>query len=536
MLVCFMLLTASPVIAQVDPRVLPFDRQQNDNELDAIKRETEDTQGALLVNPSEIIAKAPYLRALIQMDGALSPYQLDAQVERSINLRQALEIALANNLDIKIAHTDERTSKWGYYGALGAFLPSMSSSFAYRLIDGSYASPFGLLGNSNSANLVMPVNGTLPLFDGGALIFNSLQNRHKYKASQFALKGVTNDIMYQAAQLYYNLLESDILLQVRIKSLQSARAALAKAQERYANGTNTKLDVLQAKTHLSRLRQALIAQQVARRDAAVKLATALNIDPSSDLTPQDRIIARNDLVDEKVAIGDLLQIAVDNRPELKKYEELRLAAKNAFRLAMAKFSPQVVGTIGSYTTGARVASLGSGTEIGGPALEDVGTSIASTSSDDSTGGKKFKLGQLFQVGLSVQWTLGGLGTQQLAEANAAKWQSRKMQLEFNRELSKIWQDVRMAYLDVLNAKNLIAETTDVVVSAEEQVEVANTRLEEGVGTDLEVINAQKDYTSALIDKASAIAKYNVAQAALLRAVGKTSIANMTTKTPLGKAM
>ncbi len=539
-LVSFMLLSAdSASLAQTagsDPRVLPFDPQQNANEMDQIKTETLETQGALMVNANEIIAKAPYLKALIQVDSALSPYQLDAKLEKPINLRQALEIALANNLDIKISNSNEQNAKWGYYGTLGAFLPSFSYSFSYRYLNGTYASPFGILGSTDSTNLVMPVGLSLPLFDGGALIFNSLQNKHKYKASQYALKGITNDILFQATRLYYNLLESDILLQVRLKSVQTARSVLARAQDRYLNGANTKLDVLQAKTNLSRLRQALIAQQVARREAAVRLATALNIDPSSDLTPMDRIIGKTDLIDEKVQITDLVQIAIDNRPELKQYEELRLAAKNAFRLAVTKFSPQVAASVGSYTTGARVTRVSQqGTEIGGPALEDVGTSVSSTGSSRGSG-KKFGLGEIFQVGLTATWTLGGLGTQELAAANSAKWQARKVQLEFNKELANIWQDVRTSYLNVLNAKNMIIETTDMVASTQEQVDVATTRLLEGVGTDVELINAEKDYTSALIDKASAIAKYNVAQAGLLRALGKNTIANIMTKSPLGKAM
>ena len=117
----------------------------------------------------------------------------------------------------------------------------------------------------------------------------------------------------------------------------------------------------------------------------------------------------------------------------------------------------------------------------------------------------------------------------------AKWEARKAQLEFARELTKVYKEVRDAYLDVIDAENLIAETTDAVNSSREQLEVANIRLEEGVGTDLDVIDAQRDYTQALIDKASAIIKFDVGEANLLRAMGRITSDNLTAVRPLGKS-
>jgi outer membrane protein TolC len=64
--------------------------------------------------------------------------------------------------------------------------------------------------------------------------------------------------------------------------------------------------------------------------------------------------------------------------------------------------------------------------------------------------------------------------------------------------------------------------------------VAIVRLDEGVGTDLDVVNAQRDYTNALIAKANAIVQFNIAQVKLLRAVGLISVENILTSKPIFK--
>ena len=89
-------------------------------------------------------------------------------------------------------------------------------------------------------------------------------------------------------------------------------------------------------------------------------------------------------------------------------------------------------------------------------------------------------------------------------------------------------------LHFLDYENQIAATTAEVNSARKQLEVAVIRFDEAVGTDLDVVNAQRDYTTALINKASAIIQFNQAQARLLRAIGRLSVDNLTTKKPLLK--
>jgi outer membrane protein TolC len=53
------------------------------------------------------------------------------------------------------------------------------------------------------------------------------------------------------------------------------------------------------------------------------------------------------------------------------------------------------------------------------------------------------------------------------------------------------------------------------------------RLDNGLGTNIDVLTAQRDLTQARIDKAQALINFNKAQTQLLRDVGLISVDNVT---------
>jgi OMF family outer membrane factor len=503
------------------------------NQMDSIVKTAEETEGALFVKEDQVTVKAPLLKALIELHRGLSPYELDANSSRGISLRETLLQALSDNLDIKISRTDLETNRWQFIGSLGNFLPTVNNSFSYQGLAGAFASPFGARAPVNTAYMTIPSELKWTFFSGGANWFGARQAKHQYKAARFGLQGTTNDILLNAAHLYYDLVLQDILLQIRIKAVETSEALLTKNQIQFQNGANTELSVLQARTQLARDKQDLISQQVARRKAAVALATALNLNCGEDLVASERTVSKVRLVNDNQKITDLVQIAIDNRPELKRWEQLRLAARDAIHVAFAPLLPQVIGHAGLATTGAKVvrnttstAGQSSSATTGALGVGGFGTTSV-TPLGLASGPKKFSLAEIYLIGLSVEWSIGGLGVTDMAKVKAAKWQARKAQTEFARELTFVCKEVRDAYLDSIDAENLIAATTDAVDSSRQQLKVAVIRVEEGVGIDLDVVNAQRSYTDALIDKANAIVKFNQSQISLLRAIGRISVDTIT---------
>src|SRR5262249_443270 len=152
----------------------------------------------------------------------------------------------------------------------------------------------------------------------------------------------------------------------------------------------------------------------------------------------------------------------------KRYEQLRLAAKDAIKVAMAPLAPQVscIGNI--LGTGAKAVPVNINNLQQTP-LSTSGNGIGAVSGSSGlplvpgqASRRRWQVQPLYFIGIDIQWTLGGLAVQQAAQVQTARWQARKVQLEFLSELEKIQQQVRDAYLDSLSAETLINETTDAV--------------------------------------------------------------------------
>jgi outer membrane factor, OMF family len=506
------------------------------NKLEALAERALESEGAIFLDQNQIAVKAPLLTALIELHKEQSPYGIDAAGERPITLRDVLVTELANNLNIKISEAGVQSGLWLFRSSLGNFLPTLSNGFNYQTIAGKYASPFGMLSNVRSPYLTAPTNLNWTFFSGGANYYGASQAMHNYKSAKYELARNTNDMLMEGAHLYYQLVLQDVLLQIRIKALETSQALLEKNRIQYQFGANTQLDLYQAETQLARDQQSLINQQIARRKAAVALATNLNLNASLDLLVTDRVVSPVRLVDDKSKMADLVQIAIDNRPELKKWEQQRLAAKDAIKVAFAPLLPQVVGTANLATTGSKVSSSAASTGTSSAGTGSFATGGFSTSSVVTTGaaGNKteFNLAEIFMIGIGIQWNLGGLGLTDAAKVQSARWQARQAQLEFARELTYVCRSVRDEYLDSLDAENLISATSAEVKSSRQQLKVAIIRFDEGVGTALDIVNAQRDYTQALINKANAIIQFNEAQVKLLRALGQISLDNLLANKPI----
>lgn len=525
----------TPRNVNLRPGVSKIDMKTRD-ELDSIARQATGSSGAIFQDADNVIVKPPMLTALIQLEKHRSPYDLDADSSTRVTLRDVLKTGLESSLDIKIANEIALQRKWASVGAFSGFLPDLTNEMNYQAIGGTYVTPAGFAVPIHNGFLTAQSGFNWTLFKGGGILHTYRQTKHDYKASQATAKGTTNDVLSTVLQNYYNLVLNEVLLQIRVKGVETTNALVVVNKDLFSDGVNTQLDVLQSQYQLSMARQQLIQQQVARREAAVKLATSINLNPEVDLAPSDRLVAKVQLVDPRLSPADLMKLAIDNRPELKRYNELRLAAKEQLKVAKSTLFPTIAAQGLVLGSGTRATSFS--TQNSGTGLSTAGAGVGPVSvatlplNSAGTGPKSFTMRSLFIIGVDAQWNLGGLGLKEISQIESAKADARRVSFEFNRALAQVYQDVRDAYLSSLAAENMIVETTDTVNYGAEQLRVSEIRLKDGIGTSLDVINAERDYINALVSKAQAIIQYNVSQAKLLHAIGRISLDTLTSNVPL----
>jgi OMF family outer membrane factor len=120
-----------------------------------------------------------------------------------------------------------------------------------------------------------------------------------------------------------------------------------------------------------------------------------------------------------------------------------------------------------------------------------------------------------------------MGGPDVANIQAARAVARQASLKVNKTIMDVIQQVRTSYLQSLTAERQIEVATKEVISAAEELRLSRVRLANGVGTNIDVINAQRDFTQALVRKAEAIILFNTQQAQLLRDVGVISFDSLT---------
>lgn len=461
---------------------------------------------------SVIIPQIPFNQIIPIGQNKLPPIKLEASYTEPISLKQALMLALGNNLPIQISKADFDTNRYKYLGSFGGFLPTMSMSYITQ------KSSSGPITTSQSPFFIMMI---YPVFQGGGVLFGMLQSRHTQLASKYAYSAQSKDVLLDVTQKYYDLVLNRALLTIRTKAVEVSKFQLRVNEDLKAAGHGTDFEIMQSKTQLAEDKQALIRQQVAFRKAALKLSVALNSSLLVNLAPIDDRITKTELVDHHLSPQQLTALAIINRPELQQYEHLRLAARRAIQVAASPLYPRA----GFFT--ANIMNQGAGGDGGSSVVIPVGGSVSAGGISENGGGAN----STFSRGFILNWLLYGAGVSNLGDIAAARAQARKAMLNANQELQTVIEDVRESFLDAETSESEIEVTSEAVAASGEALRLADLRLRYQLGTNLELIEAQRDYINALSRRVEAFIGYRQSQAKLLHAIGLISVDTLCAEKP-----
>jgi outer membrane protein TolC len=279
-------------------------------------------------------------------------------------------------------------------------------------------------------------------------------------------------------EAYTNTLFSQRLIRVQEQAQERAELNLRSAKGFFEVGTRPKSDVARAEVDVANAKLDLIRAKNALRSALVALNTAMAITVDSLTQIVDNLVYQPVTLDRQQLRGDSLR----QRPEYRSAKLTAAAAEARERKAFRDFLPDVSGQ-GSY------------------------------------GATQKELNEAWSVGLSLNWSFFDGG------GRIARYQEAKALLEGAKanvkstELS-ILQNVEQAEIAVEETAERIQAAQALVASAQENFRLAQGRFDAGVGTILELTDAQLALTQAQNTESQALADYRIALARLDRAVGR----------------
>ncbi len=279
---------------------------------------------------------------------------------RDARLQTLVEIALANNRDLRVAmlnveqvRAQYRIQRAALFPQVGAFADA-SRSHTPAKISASGAA-------STSQNYEVGVSASWEIDFFGRLKSLSDAALQQYFASAYARQAAEILLVSQVADQYLTLLAFDEQLQVTQQTAKAAQASYDIVKLQFDTGTGTELALQQAKTVVE-LAQANYAAQVRGRAQADNALVLLIGEPlPADLPPPVRLGAQPILADIPEGLpSDLLT----RRPDILQAEALLKSENANIGAARAAFFPSISLTGSLGTASESLAGLfGAGTSI-----------------------------------------------------------------------------------------------------------------------------------------------------------------------------
>jgi len=331
-----------------------------------------------------------------------------------------------------------------------------------------------------SSSITTAIQGTQLLYDFGKTGALVDQARANARVAEVEVERVRELVVQNVRQAYFNLLQARRLVGVADAGLARSELNLKSAQGFFDVGTKPKSDVTKAEVEVANARVSVIVARNNVRLAQTTLANALGLEATTPLEVED-VLTYEAVALDAVA---LLTEALANRPELRQAKAQVDGARAQASAARANYWPTLNAT-GAY-----------GAASNDPDLHEA-WSIAGTLSWNLFQGF-FTLNQVRE-------------TQALVEAARANYDTFELQVRL---------DVDQAYTTVVAAAERIAATDKAVESARENLRLAQGRYDAGVGTILDLTDAQLALTTAEADQVRALTDYRVGLAVLDRVVGR----------------
>lgn len=406
-----------------------------------------------------------------------------------LDLEETIQRALLTNPSVKIAEYNRKAAKADYSAAKGARGISISLShdsgrggyadYAMRSVNGGTKILTKGIGNSHSNS----ITASLPIFTGGELQGQIGQAKANYRSMLSAEEQAYNEMKETATTGYFNMLNATNMKALRQESVDRLQAHLDNVIAQYNVGIVARADVLRSEVELANAQQNYIT---ASNEYDVAEATLNNIIG----TPLGTTLLLKDRLQYEPYENDMaycLAYSEQHRPELKQAEYAIDSAEAALVVARSGHMPKVY---------ANASNNWGGNGSDWPGDDDENWSVGVTASMN-----------VFDSG--VTWS-----KIHAAQENLAKAKESQRQIKDNVEL-----EVRTDYLNLREAEKRITTTQVAVASAEEDYHIAVVRYQAGVGTNIDVMDAQEALTQAKTNYYQALYNYNTSKAALNTSMG-----------------
>ncbi|OOQ58517.1 TolC family protein [Mucilaginibacter pedocola] len=405
-----------------------------------------------------------YIIGLFFCCAALSAKAQDAQ---PLTLREAVEIALKNNYNIKLSQNNATISGNNVTLGNAGFLPQVTGSLTQNSSiqttrqtrsDGTVNN----IDNAHNSNLNYGVNLNWTVFDGFAMFANYDQLKQLDKLGGIRLQDTVQSTIANVINTYYNLVSQNEQIKALRGAIEISRTQLRYSNDKFAVGRVSRLDVYNAQVNLNTDTAALITQLQQFKTTKIQLNQLLVRDLQTDFAVGDTI-----MIDRSLILGDIISKAQTQNPALISSQiNKRLAEINLKQVRSTRYP--VVGVTSGYTFSRSKSPAGF------------------TLQQNARG---------FAYGLTASVNIFD-GLNQWRKERNAKLQIDNADLNYKRTMLDVEAQISSFYVAYLAGLDLVKLGESNVDLARKNMEISLEKYRLGNITPLEVRTAQRNYLDA----------------------------------------
>ena len=421
--------------------------------------------------------------------------QAQSQDNLNITLQKAIDIALENNYQLKVAENNVELSKKEVLSNKADYLPSVDANLSgNRNIGRTFNQNTGQITDRSNNSMRASISASLPIFSG-------LENLHSLKSSRFDQKSseenrdrVREDIIFNTASNYLQFILDKKFLEIDKENLEASRKTLEQVRAQVDVGSRPKVDLYNQEATVANNELAVVNSQNALKSSRLNLIQTLQIDPLKGYSFVAPEIETQQITTKHYDLEQLVATALENRSDLQS----------------EKFNIQSIKHQLSATRGSLYPSLSlSGT------LSSSYSELQQLNFQDQF----FDININRSLGLSLSIPIfGNLDRRTNVQSQQINYKNAKLNLQNIR--LQVVQEVNQAYNDYESYLKQLQSSKKALRAAERTYQTQKQRYEVGAGTLIELSEANAQYVEAQANRAQSFFRVIFQQKLLDYYIGK----------------
>lgn len=433
--------------------------------------------------------KKNYMKKLtaLVLGGLMTTTMASAAMAESVDmtLEESVRTALDNNYSIKQQEAEYDSAVWARHQARRSFGPTVNWQSTATKMGGKYYEDMLKLSRNYGNTLSL----TMPIYTGGQLEGAIKAADLAMNANELGLELSKQQVKAATMSAYYQALQAKNQIKVAQDSVNTLTEHLKNVNAQYTVGTVAKSDVLGTQVQMANAEQNLINANNSYDVAIASLNNVMGLPTDTELNLTDSL----DYNVYEIPLEECTAYARSNRPDVLMADYQVAIAEAGVQQAKAGYMPKV---------SAQASKSWAGDSPFGSEETD----------------QRYGQNNSWTAGVVVSWDIWDNNVTQ-SKVNQSKAAVAKAEAVAENTRQSGDLEVRTAYLNLKAAEKSINTTQVAVDKAQEDYKIAQVRYAAGVGTNLDVMDAEEKLAQAQTNYYTALYNYNSSKAALDKAMG-----------------